>query len=333
MTTLFRTPIPIDPAPFRLDYETPVLFMGSCFTGHLGQWLADHKFPVLINPFGIVYNPASMVDQMQRLLDPVPFGVADLQQRGGQWFSYAHHGQFGDADPEALCGRLNAELETSAAFLRQSKVWAMTFGTAWVYRLKETGRVVANCHKQPDGMFARERLTVVAITTAWRRLIETALLRQPDLKLIFTVSPVRHGRDGALANQRSKAILLLAAEALTEAYPNAVYFPAYEVLMDELRDYRFYAEDMLHPAPVAIGYIREQFLKAFLADNARATLQDVQRIQQAVNHRPLHPESEAHQKFVVATCAKITRLEALGLDFGAERARLTSNGHGYEKTL
>ena len=185
----------------------------------------------------------------------------------------------------------------------------VTFGTAWVYKLKSNGQIVANCHKLPEKMFEREMLSVQDITEDWKQVLRSLWEQNPELKLLFTVSPIRHWKDGAHGNQLSKATLLLAIEELQKEFPKQIfYFPAYEIMMDELRDYRFYADDMLHPSALAVEYIWQRFTESMLSDESKGILKEWGEIQKALNHKPFQPESEAYKQFISQTLLKIERL-------------------------
>ncbi|MDR2765178.1 MAG: GSCFA domain-containing protein [Tannerella sp.] len=285
------------------------MLLGSCFAENIGKRLTDGKFNVDVNPFGILYNPASTAEAIKRLLQPEVWSEKDLFFHEGLYHSWAHHSRFSAVTPAQSLHKINERLRAAAEHLRQTDWLLVTFGTAYVYRLKETGQVVANCHKLPDRMFVRERLSVSQIVETWEELLARLWRIRPAMKMLFTVSPVRHWKDGAHENQLSKSILLLAIEQLQAQHPQQVlYFPAYELMMDELRDYRFYAEDMLHPSEVAVQYLWERFAETWLDAAARETLEKVREIQQALNHRPLNPQNELYKQFLSQTLLKIERL-------------------------
>ena len=194
-------------------------------------------------------------------------------------------------------------------YITNAKFLFVTFGSAYIYRLKENNRIVANCHKLPDRQFIRELLTVEDITELWSELIQKLRMINPDLRILFTVSPIRHLKDGSHGNQISKATLILAVQQLMERHPeSADYFPAYEIMLDELRDYRFYAEDMVHPSNQAIQYIWNQFVSCFMTSDTKEIMHQWEEIQKAMNHKPFQPESEAYQKFILQTMLKIEQI-------------------------
>lgn len=283
--------------------------VGSCFAENIGRKLEEHKFTVDINPFGILYNPASVAEGLRRLLCPERFTPGDLFQHEGIYHSFAHHSRFSAPTEEECLEQINSRLYQSSDFLRKATRLVITLGTAFVYRLKSNGRIVANCHKLPEKRFDRERLSVEAIVADWKPLLLALWEQNPALKILFTVSPIRHWKDGAHENQLSKATLLLAADALQREFPERIaYFPAYEILMDELRDYRFYADDMLHPSPLAIDYMWQRFTDHFLSADTLAILKEWGDIQKAMNHKPFQPDSEVYKRFIHQTLLKMERI-------------------------
>ncbi len=283
--------------------------MGSCFVENIGQKLEENKFTVDINPFGTLYNPASIAKGLRILLRPERFTADDLFQHEGVYHSFTHHSRFSAPTEEECLERINSRLAESSDFLRKATRLIVTLGTAYAYRLKSDGQIVSNCHKLPEKMFDRQRLSVEEILADWKPLLLALWEQNPALKVLFTVSPIRHWKDGAHENQLSKATLLLAADALQKEYPEQIaYFPAYEILMDELRDYRFYAEDMLHPSPLAIDYIWRRFSENGLSAAALEVLKEWGDLQKAINHKPFRPESEAYKRFLHQTLIKMEQL-------------------------
>lgn len=307
----FRTSISIrrPSAQAGISYRDAVMLLGSCFAEHIGKRLTDGKFHVEVNPFGILYNPASTAEAVRRLLQPEAWCEKDLFFHEGLFHSWAHHSRFSAVSSAESLRKINERLCAAAEHLRQTDWLLVTFGTAYVYRLKETGQVVANCHKLPDKLFVRERLSVSQIAETWEEVLASLWRLRPAMKVLFSVSPIRHRKDGAHENQLSKSVLLLAIEQLQARYPQQVlYFPAYELMMDELRDYRFYAEDMIHPSETAVQYIWERFAETWLDAAARDTLEQVTEIQRALNHRPLNPQSESYKQFLSQTLLNVERL-------------------------
>lgn len=305
----FSTRITIPEAAFTFSYTDPVVLIGSCFAENIGNKLKEARFAVEMNPFGILYNPASVSRAIRRLIHPRPYNPEDLFNRDGLYHSFDHHSRFSSASQTECLLTINDRLESASGYLRKASRMIITFGTAYVYRLKADGRTVANCHKLPEKQFDRRRLSVEEITADWTALLSSVREYNPGLKVLFTVSPIRHWKDGAHANQLSKATLLLAIEALRTEFPEQTdYFPSYELLMDELRDYRFYADDMIHPSPRAVEYIWQRFTENRLSPSSRCLLKEWQEIQKALNHKPFQPDSEAYKQFLLQTLLKIERI-------------------------
>lgn len=297
--TKFHTEVVVPVFRHKTGYDQKSLFMGSCFTENIGQKMEDLKFPVDINPFGILYNPFSVARGLELLLNPKEFLKADLVEHGGLWHSFLHHGRFSGLIAEEVLSGVNSRLQTSAAFLQEASFLFLTFGTSWVYRLNSTSEIVANCHKIPAREFTRERVSVEQIVSRYLGLLDTLWQKNPELQVVFTVSPIRHWKDGAIENQRSKATLLLAVEALVQRFPERCsYFPSYEIVMDELRDYRYYAADMLHLSEVAVDHIWSVFENSLIDEPSRNLSLEVQRIVRAVKHRPINQESGEYRIFL-----------------------------------
>lgn len=291
--------LPPQPEP-KLRHGMKLLSLGSCFSEHIGRRLAEEGFHIEINPFGIQYNPLSMARGLERLLSGKPYAVEELTPYDGLYHSFDHHGSYSASTPEAALGQMNATLERAASLLRQTDYLLLTWGTAYVYELIDEGRVVSNCHKLPEKLFHRRRCTHTELFLLWRGLLSHLFEVCPKLHLVQSVSPVRHLRDGAHANSLSKATLQIFAEELCEAFPDRVwYFPSYELMMDELRDYRFYAEDMLHPTGQAVRYIGDRFVDWAVDTEAKTVLPHINRLRREYQHRPLHtphPEEELRRE-------------------------------------
>lgn len=305
----FYTRISIPKAPFTFSHTEQTVLLGSCFAENIGKKLEENKFKTDLNPFGTLYNPSSIAEAIRMLLRPERFTGDDLFQHEGIYHSFSHHSRFSSSSETECLANINGRLFRSADSLRKSRRMILTFGTAWVYRLKSSGKVVSNCHKLPEKMFDRQLLTVEKIATEWKSLLLSLWEQNPDLKILFTVSPIRHWKDGAHGNQLSKATLQLAIDVLQKEFPErTAYFPAYEIMMDELREYRFYADDMLHPSPAAVEYIWERFTDNMFSTDSLAILKEWKDIQKAINHKPFQPESEAYKRFISQTLLKIERL-------------------------
>ena len=315
----FFTNIAISHPPRRFSYADAYLLMGSCFAQNIGETMEANQFDIDVNPFGILYNPASIASALRQIVVGKPYGEADLFLWNGLWHSWMHHGGFSSASKGTCLANINARLVRASARMDRLTCLVVTWGTAYAYRLRQTGQVVSNCHKVPEREFVRERLSVASIVEDWTLLLDNLFSRNPQLSLILTVSPIRHWKDGAHGNQLSKATLLLAIDQLQERYPERIiYFPAYELMMDELRDYRFYAGDMLHPSEQAVSYIWEMFCENYLASETLEAMQEWQKIQKALSHRPLNPESEAYKQFQHQTMLKKQRFMEKFPYFGAQ---------------
>lgn len=305
---LLRTPVDI-PAPARsISYSAPVVCIGSCFAENIGDRLAELKFPCDVNPFGVLYNPLSIASGLERLIGGRPYVAEDLELADGRWFSYDHHGRFSHPDRHTCLRNINDRLAFSADLLKHASHLFITFGTARLFVLKESDRVVANCHKQPAALFDRVLLTSEQIVDRYSRLIAALRSLNPEIEITFTVSPIRHWKDGASGNQLSKAILIVAIHQLLEQ--GAGYFPAYEIVMDELRDYRFYAEDMLHIGPAGVAYIWDRFLEKYVDEQSRQLSAEIAKIRAAVEHRPSDSSAESYQTFLERVLQQIDDLEA-----------------------
>jgi Mor family transcriptional regulator len=306
----------------KITHNEAILLSGSCFAANMGDRLTQAKFKVCVNPSGVVYNPAAIHDYLRRTLSGTPYTESDLFVSDGQYHSFGHHSSFSSANRDEALQKMNASREQAFACLKEGTWLIVTFGTAYVYRLKSGNRIVANCHKQPDALFDRSRMSVEEITDLWIPLLKAIRAINPCIKFLFTVSPIRHRKDGLHENQLSKATLLLAAEKLEQCTEQSYYFPAYEIMNDELRDYRFYAEDMVHPSPLAIDYIWERFQTCLMDEATQAAIREWQPIRRAIEHLPFNPQSEAYRDFLSQTLLKIEeyRKEFPYFDVDKERA-------------
>ena len=309
MAKLF-TPVPLPNYPFRIAYQHQILSMGSCFAEHIGAFLQRRKFRQLLNPYGIVYHPEVLTQLLGQLLDDQAPNPSDLFAQQGLWRHYDFHSRFAHPDPTQAADQLKQQHQEGAKAVRQLDILVLTLGTAYGYQLAKSGAWVNNCHKQPAALFDKKLSEVSTMTSDLRAVLLRLKEINPQLQVILTVSPVRHLRDGLLENQGSKARLLLTQEALTAELDFVHYFPAYEILLDELRDYRYYANDLLHPSALAIEIITDRFAQAFLSADTLALSKQISSIVQSLEHRPLHPESEAYQRFQEQTQEKIQQLQA-----------------------
>jgi hypothetical protein len=292
----FRTEIKVARFTTPIDHSTRIFSVGSCFAEAIADKLERYKFHVESNPFGVLYNPASIALAIESLSAGKVYGREDLTFAGEKWFSYAHHGSFSAATAEDALAKINEAAQRGARALAGTDVVIITLGTAWVWELD--GAVVANCHKQPASLFTRRRLSVGEITEQLGALLTGSLKGK---RVIFTVSPVRHLADGFAENSLSKAILRVAVGKLVEQYPNASYFPAYEVVNDDLRDYRFYGRNLIHPSAEAVDYVWEKFVDTAIDEHTVPLLPRIEAVRRAMEHRPFNPDTEAYEQF----CQKI----------------------------
>lgn len=269
------TRIDIPESGRKIGFGAKVLLIGSCFADEVGQKMTMGGFQTMVNPFGTLYNPASIAASLLRSISEREYADDAVElvrgESDGAWHSWMHHSRFSSMDKKELLARMNQTMHEVADFLRGADVLIVTLGTAIIYRLKESGMLVANCHKQYDSLFERGCMTTYDIADQWQMLLRLLGSVNPNLRIIFTVSPIRHKRDGFHANQVSKGILLQAVDALTQAadVQECSYFPAYEIMMDELRDYRFYAADMIHPSEVAVEYIWQRFQDTYFDNKTK----------------------------------------------------------------
>lgn len=271
-----QTVVDIKPSAWQIGYEDKILLVGSCFADSIGQMMAQRGLQVTCNPFGTLYNPVSIAQAMQMT------DIPPLVEHEGLWHSMAHHGSFSRTTEMEAREAVRVSIETMQRALQEATVVIVTFGTAWVF--EQNGLVVGNCHKLPAEQFTRRRLSADEIEALWRPLIT----RYPDKRWLFTVSPIRHIKDGLHENQLSKATLLQAVEAIRNQLSVVSYFPSYEIMLDELRDYRFYAEDLVHPSPVAIQYIWERFTETYCTSQTRNEMQLRLKQWKFEHHIPLH---------------------------------------------
>ncbi|KAA6350683.1 hypothetical protein EZS27_001911 [termite gut metagenome] len=282
-----------------VNHSHELLFVGSCFAESMGALLTANKFRCDVNPFGILYNPSSIAIALHEVLSDKAYTAADLLYDRGEYHSFMHHGSFSSPAVSDCLAKINIRLQQVRKKIEHINHLLITFGTAWIYTYKETGKVAANCHKLPDNRFERHRLSPDEIVTEYTLLLTGLLAQNPGLHVWFTVSPIRHTKDGMHGNQLSKAVLLLAIDRLQERFPEkAHYFPAYEIVMDELRDYRFYADDMTHLSSLAVQYIWEQFVQVCFSPETQKLISEWEGIAKALAHRPLREDSEEYRRFL-----------------------------------
>ena len=302
---LFRTELNIKSLNQSIAYGNGILFLGSCFADEVGSICRGLGFDAQVNPFGVLYNPFSIANAIHRLRSGIPFSHKEVIQTGEEFYcTFSHNTEFWSRSENELLKRVNDNLAHAHEHFNQSKWIVLSLGTAWVYRYRETLEVVANCHKMPSQLFDRFCLTVPSVVTVLSDMVRS----NPDKQFIFTVSPLRHLKDGLHGNQLSKSTLLLAVNEVCDRYDNAHYFPAYEILLDELRDYRFYKEDMVHPTDQAVRYIWEKFVDFAINPSEKPAMQAAMELKQMLHHKPLFPDSETYRKFELFRNQKVTEL-------------------------
>jgi Mor family transcriptional regulator len=309
----FRTTIEIKTFDRRIDHSQTILSLGSCFASNVAERLSRAKFCVTSSPTGILFNPESIAATLDRF-DAVARGdngtlpaAEDLAYGNERWFSYDFHSDFSATDATDALATMQEAVRHGAQTLKDAQVVIITFGTAFVFRNKQSGDVVANCHKQPQALFQREMMSAEQIAARYISLMQGPLAGK---QVIFTVSPVRHLADGLEQNSLSKATLRVAVDLIQKACPNAYYFPSYEIVMDELRDYRFYADDMTHPSRMAIDYIWERFGEVAFSDKTKALNERIERIVKASEHRPFNRNGQEYKAFCRTQREKISQLES-----------------------
>lgn len=305
----WQTKIEIPQAGFRIGYHSRILMLGSCFTENIGEKLTYFKFDIDVNPCGIVYNPCSVARVLELILAGKPLTEAGLMQHDGKWLSLLHHGSFSSPDRGTCLRQINERLTGAVERLKSTDLLLITFGTAWVFRYKQDGRIVSNCHKIPASEFERFRLEPEEIVTTYTALIRRLREINPALRIIFTVSPIRHWKDGAHGNQLSKSVLLLAIDRLIHSLEGLYYFPSYEIVMDELRDYRFYAGDMLHISPGAVEYIWERFRDIYMGKDTLELMTKIDKVNKTLSHRPADAGSEKWLQLRKKTTLELAEIE------------------------
>jgi len=301
---MFHLEFEFSSLPVRIDHPGNIVSLGSCFADEMGHKLVENKFDCLVNPFGTLFNPMSLAQMLSGQIDQE--AVTEHQQVFYHWQA---HGDISATSREDLLATLNETMAKTSEKLKKADWLLLTLGSAFAYRLKEEGRIVANCHKKPQSLFDKTLLQIDEMYDALLTAIQQIRDHNPELQVLMSVSPVRHYRDGIIENNRSKARLLEVVHRLS-GKDGIHYFPAYEILIDELRDYRFYARNRVHPSAEAVDYVWENFCSHVLSDEAKSFLASWQPILQAVRHQPRHPQTAEHQQFLKSTINKIRNLPA-----------------------
>ncbi|EIM76937.1 GSCFA domain-containing protein [Nitritalea halalkaliphila LW7] len=320
MSTLY-TPCEIPEKEPKLDFSSFVVALGSCFSTVMGGFLQQRKFETLINPFGTLFNPISILRNARMALQQESYRPELVAQRDGLLAHYETHGDLMAYSEHALMRLLAKRQSVCRHGLLEASHVFLTFGTAWVHEHSPSGTLVANCHKQPAAFFTKRLLQVEEIVQAFEAFYLCLQEENPDATFLLTVSPVRHTREGLPQNQLSKSVLRLACHEIEQRFPGVHYFPAYELMLDELRDYRFYKEDLIHPSPLAEEMIWERFKAAWIHRSTFGLIHEFEQIQRELAHRPINPEGVAHQRFVSSLLRKLERFDK-DFDFSKEIEQL-----------
>lgn len=307
-----QTKLPLQPQQHhQIDYHSKVGLFGSCFSEHMAEKFRYYKFQTFENPFGILFHPLAIENLIVNAVNEKEYSEEDIFFHNEQWHCFEAHSKLSKPLKEDVLKELNAQTKATSTFLKEASHIVITLGTAWAYRLIETDTFVANCHKVPQKKFLKELLPVDAVTESLQAIVSLIKSVNPQVSMVFTVSPVRHIKDGFVENTQSKSHLISAIHQVLEPREQLYYFPSYEIMLDELRDYRFYKEDMLHPNAMAVQYIWERFQKVWLSEDTNQIMHDVEHIQKGLKHRPFNFESEAHQLFLQNLKDKQVHLQSL----------------------
>ena len=306
----FTTKIPVQKSSFPIDYDSKIMLLGSCFAENMGNKFDYFKFQATTNPFGIIFNAVSLEKLIRRAVENRMFTENDIFFHNDLWHCFEVHSELSNPDKDAFLESLNDLIRLTNQQLNDSTHIIITLGTSWVYRNIESNEIVANCHKVPQKQFKKELLSINQTEESLQNIVSFIHSVNPNCNFIFTVSPVRHIKDGFVENTLSKAHLVAAIRKTITNNPSLItYFPAYEIMMDELRDYRFYAEDMLHPNQTAIDYIWIQFFENYISESEFGLMNEICSIQKGLKHRPFNPNTESHQKFLNQLDLKIQTIQ------------------------
>jgi hypothetical protein len=306
--TNFRLTFPVSPLATPVSYTDKILMIGSCFAEEIGERLQQYHFDALINPHGILYNPISITQALHTYLDGKKYTRADLFQQNDLWHSWDHHSRFSGINPEEVLAGINAAQEAAARQLEEADWLIITLGSAFTWSLTSNNYVVGNCHKVPAASFHKKLLSPPDAISALDNLMHRLFFRNRKVKIMFTISPVRYARDGVVENNLSKAVLIQTVHHLVNKFDRLFYFPAYELVIDDLRDYRFYKEDLVHPNEQAVNYVWDHFTANCLQESDKPLLPRVAEIIRARQHRPFNPEGAQHQQFLQTYARKTKQL-------------------------
>ena len=294
-----QTRLPLKPQQqHQIDYHSKIGLFGSCFSEHIAEKFSYYKFQKFDNPFGILFHPLAIENLIVNAINEKLYTEDDIFFHNEQWHSFEAHSKLSHVSKDDLLKDLNTQMVTTNTVLKEASHIVITLGTAWAYRLIETDEFVANCHKVPQKQFLKELLSIDAIFESLAAIVSLIKSINSEVSIVFTISPVRHIKDGFIENTQSKSHLIAAIHQIVEPRQRLFYFPSYELMLDELRDYRFYEDDMLHPTKLAVQYIWERFEQVWISEQAKSVMQEVEQIQKGLEHRPFNSNSEAHQLFL-----------------------------------
>ena len=321
LNTLLRTP----KSDIKINPQSRLLTIGSCFSDNIGNLLSSHQFSAMVNPFGTIFNPISLSKLLDRALHMDLVQAPGIDNHGERYFHYDFHSSFDASDPKVVVNNINDSIKSVSNYLNNTDILIITFGTSIAYRKLADDQLVSNCHKVPNKQFDRVFIPVTEMVLSISNAINQLTSKRPNLKIITTVSPVRHTKEGLVDNQRSKARLIEVCHQLCEKIPNLEYFPSYELMIDELRDYRFYNSDMIHPSPLAVEIIWERFMDTYFTDLAKNKVQDISKLNRSVNHRPFDIASEGHKRFCESQLKEINKLQELYPEISFEKYKQSFN--------
>jgi len=305
----FRTELNIEKSLLKIEHKHKIITIGSCFAENIGAKFSDYRFNILDNPFGVLYNPVSIYNAVKIISDNKIFTEDELIFEQGEWHSFYHHSDFSHHDLNICLSKINSKMVETRKFMSDADEIVITFGTAFVYKYLESGEVVSNCHKIAADKFERYRIGMYEAREFILSTVELLKELKPNIKIILTLSPVRHSKDGFVENQISKSILLLAIQEIVDENDSVFYFPSYEIMLDDLRDYRFYAEDLVHPNKIAIDYIWEKFVETYCTEDCIKLMKEIEKISKGRQHRVRNIHSAKNKLFLQNQLKLITKLE------------------------
>ena len=309
MNETFRTTLDLSPPTFLLERDDQIIAIGSCFVEHITNHLLQSRFRINSNPAGILYNPLSISHCLHSLVNTQHLPEKYIVERDGLYHSLMHHGRLSSPRRDELLNKIKSSIAKGRESIRQAKLLIVTLGSALAFRHLATDTIVANCHKIPQNEFHKEELSVETMYESMHKVLREILSINANLQILFTVSPVRYIRDGLIESQHSKARLLVMTHRIVKAFDCCYYFPAYELVLDDLRDYRFFKSDMIHPNEIAIQYVLDIFIKQYLSPSAREFLKEMKSLHLSLMHKPIHPASATNREFLTRLLSRIEKLK------------------------